>query len=87
MPVTHHPDQQCFEIIREGQPSTLKYRFIDDNTVDFYSTYVPESQRGTGTAAQLTKNALAWANSHHYHIVASCWFVDRYQKAVNRRKQ
>lgn len=62
---------------KEGHQATLRFRKVDSNTVDFYSTFVPEQCRGTGAGLKLVKHGLAWAKSQELDVVASCWFVEK----------
>lgn len=57
--------------------ATLKFRLIGSDTVDFYSTYVPEACRGTGAGVHIVNDALAWAHQQHLKVIPSCWFVEK----------
>jgi hypothetical protein len=61
-----------------GEIAVLKYRMLDGSSVDFCSTFVPESARGGRVAYNLVERGLAWARDKHYRIQASCWYVDRF---------
>ncbi len=78
--IEHQPEEQLFFInIDDGQRAFLKYRRLGDraaqSSVDFWSTFVPESQRGTGMASQLVDHGFQWAEQNGLHIEASCWYA------------
>lgn len=75
--VEHNPTGCYFFIEKEGHQAILKYRLESDNSVDFYSTFVPEPIRGGSIAVKLVKFGLKWANEQGYKIKASCWFVEK----------
>lgn len=74
--VQHLPEDNRFVLNLDGQEAQLKYRFPDDQRIDFTSTYVPPEFRGKGYARQLVDEGLSWARGHGYHIDASCSYVD-----------
>ena len=51
--------------------------------VDFYTTFVPDSLRGQGIAAQLVESGFAWADEQGLKIKASCWYA---AKKLERRQ-
>lgn len=59
------------------EKATLKYRMSGNNTVDFYSTFVPRKARGRGIAEALVEVGLAWAKKTQYKQQASCWYVKK----------
>lgn len=73
--VVHNLDEARFELRLSNKEIAYVLYKLENNTVDFFSTFVPESQRGQGLAAQLTKVALKWADQQHLRINASCWYV------------
>lgn len=73
--IEHNPTDCYFFIEKEGREAVLKYRLGPDNSIDFYSTFVPEPIRGGSIAVKLVKAGLKWANEQGYEIKASCWFV------------
>lgn len=56
----------------------LKYKKIDDKTLDYYSTFVPKPLRHQGIAGKITAFALRYALSHKYYVIPSCPFVKKY---------
>lgn len=75
--VIHQPQQQRFIIVQPEGEALLAYRLTGDS-IDFYSTYVPQSLRGQGLAERLVRAGLRWAKGEHLHISASCWYVARF---------
>ncbi|HLV00397.1 MAG TPA: GNAT family N-acetyltransferase [Acidobacteriota bacterium] len=79
--VEHQPESRRFVISMQGEEAVLRYSFVDERTVDYYSTFVPPSRRGEGIGSRLVEHALEWARRENYLVRASCPFVD----AVLRR--
>lgn len=78
--VQHQPEEQLFYVnFEDGQRAFLKYRRLGNraaqSAVDFWSTFVPESQRGTGLAAMLVDHGFDWAKEEGLHIETSCWYA------------
>lgn len=73
--IIHQPEQQQFVY----GPAHINYQInVERQQVDFYHTYVPDSLRGQGIAALLTKAALVWAHQKQLTIHASCSYVAQY---------
>lgn len=72
-------EQQFFIQLPEQEQAYMRYRFVDDadSVVDFYTTFVPSSQRGKGLAGYLVAAGFDWAESQQYQIQASCLYADR----------
>jgi predicted GNAT family acetyltransferase len=72
-------EQQFIVSLDDGQHAFLKYRFIESEeggtAVDFYSTFVPINQRGTGLASQLVEQGFQWADDNAFTIHSSCWYA------------
>lgn len=79
--VIEHDDaeQQFFVQFPEQEQAYMRYCFIDqaDSVVDFYTTFVPSSQRGKGLARKLVEAGFEWADIKSYQIKASCSYADR----------
>ena len=78
--IYHQEEEQLFFINVEGeQRAFMKYRRLGNraaqSAVDFWSTFVPESHRGTGMAAELVEYGFIWAESQNLHIETSCWYA------------
>jgi len=61
----------------DGGDATLKMRQLDDQTIEYYSTFVPVACRGSGIGARLVIHGLNWARDQGYKIVPTCSFVER----------
>ncbi|HEX7080134.1 MAG TPA: GNAT family N-acetyltransferase [Gammaproteobacteria bacterium] len=58
-----------------GGEAYLTYVRLGPRTLDYYSTFVPESLRGRGIASALVRHALAYAKDRRLKIVPTCPFV------------
>ncbi|XP_076608844.1 protein NATD1-like [Chaetodon auriga] len=58
--------------------AVLHYRFIGDKEVDLMSTYVPETFRGQGVAALLSKAAMDFLVEEKLKAHVSCWYIKKY---------
>ncbi len=61
-------EEECF----------LRYRYLADDTVDFFSTYVPKALGGRGYAAQLVEQGLKFCRNYGLKVVPSCSYVRAY---------
>jgi len=71
-------DQQTNRFVIEfenGEPAELKYRLQGEKDIDFFSTYVPNTQRGKGIAEQLVTHGFDWAKQQNYNLHATCWYA------------
>jgi len=75
----HQPEQQRFIVQLASEQASLNYR-LDNTTqsVNFYSTWVPDSARGLGLAKLLVEQGLAWARQQQLTIQADCWYVEKF---------
>jgi len=64
------------------EPSANANRSSAYLEVDFYTTFVPDSLRGQGVAAQLVESGFAWADEQGLEIKSSCWYA---AKKLERR--
>jgi len=76
--IKHDKKNQRFYAEKNHKESELLYKKIDEQTLDYYSTYVPESLREQGIAGQVTEYALQYAKDNHYQVVPSCPYVKSY---------
>lgn len=76
--IKHDEKNQRFFVEIENKESKLKYRKIDENTLDYFSTFVPEELRDKGIAGEITDYALQYAKKKNYKIIPSCPFVKSY---------
>jgi len=71
----HHDQGRRFWLEQDGEVAYLAYRFVDEQTVDYASTWTPHVLRGRGIATRLAEHALAWARDEGLTVIPSCWFV------------
>lgn len=74
----HDESKQCFYVIVDGKISHLKYRKINEQTLVYASTFVPQELRNKKIAARIVEYALKYATDHHYFVIPSCSFVKDY---------
>lgn len=80
--IEHQENEDLFYVaLEDGQRAYLKYRHSGLESavsqVDFWSTFVPDSHRGKGLAAQLVEHGFAWADEQGLYIISSCWYASR----------
>lgn len=80
--VQHDSQRQAFVLSSEGDEVLLRYRRPDSGSIEFYSTYTPESLRGRGLARVVVDAGLAYAEAEHLKVIPSCSYV---AKVVERR--
>ncbi len=75
--IRHDQDAGQFVAVLDGQASeaVMKYREADAGTLDYYSTYTPESLRGRGIAGVIVRAALDYALDHKLSVIPSCPYV------------
>ncbi|MGL4715360.1 MAG: GNAT family N-acetyltransferase [Aeromonas sp.] len=74
--IIHQANQQQFICMVEGKESRLRYRHLDANTIDAYSTFVPPELRVQGIADQLARACFNWTQAEGLTIVPSCRYID-----------
>ena len=84
MNIQHQTDQQQFIAQLDGHEAKITYCFVNDKTVDFNHTFVPDAFRGHGVAAELVITAIAWADENELAIQASCSYVRVRLKRLKR---
>lgn len=79
MNVQHNENTKRFYIeLDSGADAELKYRVMSDKSVDFYSTFVPNTHRSKGLALTLVKTGVEWAQQEGYEMHASCWYARKH---------
>ncbi|KAM8825241.1 protein NATD1-like [Synchiropus picturatus] len=58
--------------------AVLLYRFTADKQVDLMSTFVPETFRGQGVAALLSKAAMDFLAEEDLKARVSCWYIQKF---------
>lgn len=80
--VAQHEIEKCrFIVPSDPESAVIEYRMGPgqmEMVIDH--TYVPESLRGQGVAAILTKAALAYARASNLKVLPVCSYVDVYMK-------
>ncbi|XP_029293868.1 protein NATD1-like [Cottoperca gobio] len=66
--------------------AVLLYRFTGEKEVDLMSTYVPETFRGQGVAAQLSQAAMDFLVEENLKAHVSCWYIKKYIEDDPRRR-
>ncbi|KAM8843829.1 protein NATD1-like [Spinachia spinachia] len=64
----------------EADCAVLLYRFTGEKEVDLMSTYVPETFRGHGVAALLSRAAMDFLIEENLKAHISCWYIKKYIK-------
>jgi len=77
--VVHRPDEACFEVIVDGQRSSVDYRLRDD-VMSIVHTGVPPALEGRGIAAALVEAALAHARAQGWKVQPMCSYVRVYMR-------
>lgn len=78
MDIKHDKDNKRFYLKKENQVSELNYKKIDEQTLDYYRTFVPKPLRGQGIAARITAFALDYAKDNQFEVIPSCPYVKNY---------
>lgn len=78
MTIHHDPANQQFTAGSPAQPAELAYSLPTAGTIDFTHTFVPEDQRGQGTADELARAGLAYARQQHLKVRTSCEFMQAF---------
>lgn len=82
--IRHDPEQGKFFAEVEGQECVLRYRRLDDRTLEYGSTFVPPQQRGRGIAGEIVEHALRHARDEGLEVVPSCPFVAAWIERTGR---
>ena len=76
MNIEHNKKAKRFYMeLKGGVDAELKYRLMGDSSIDFYSTFVPNTHRGRGLASKLVEAGIAWAEENNLEMHASCWYA------------
>ena len=73
--IVHEREQLRFVTVAGGRTGLLRYRPVDDETLDLTSTWVHPSLRGRGVGEALVRAALDHARAEGYSVIPTCWFV------------
>ncbi len=76
--ILHDINEKKFYCIIDGIEAHMMYKEIDDNTLDYYHTYVPNELRGQKIAQKIVNEAVKFALSENKKIIPSCSYVQIY---------
>ncbi len=71
-------DQKMFYIQIDGERALLKYRMKSDDTIEYFSTFVPEEYRGGPYAEELVSYGLEYARENNLKVIPTCPYVERH---------
>ncbi len=72
--------ERRFEVDADGGLAFAEYA-IDDGTITFFHTFVPEAARGHGVASRLARAGLDAARARHLSVVPQCPLFVSYMTA------
>ena len=75
MTIHHDPANQEFTAGSPEEPAELAYSLPQEGVIDFTHTFVPEADRGQGTADELARAGLAYARQQRLKVRTSCEFM------------
>lgn len=75
MTIHHDPANQEFTAGSPKEPAELAYSLPQAGVIDFTHTFVPEADRGQGTADELARAGLAYARQQQLKVRTSCEFM------------
>ena len=79
--VVHNETDHEFSLSYDGhQPAYLRYRYLGPDSVQMYTTVVPDSLGGRGVAKILANTAFDWAVAHNLKMSLTCWYLSGYLK-------
>lgn len=81
MNIEHDVAARRFASRLESGTAVLSYDLRSDGVLDLYSTFVPQSGRGRGTAAALVQAAMEYARAEGYRVIPSCSYVAAWLRA------
>lgn len=67
-----------FFIPLDGKEAHLKYRMRNENTIDYFSTFVPPQYRGKSYGEDLVTYALVYARKHNLKVIVTCPFIKEF---------
>ena len=77
--IEHNTQEHCFEMKIEGHRCVLDYT-LHNHVMTVTHTGVPPELGGRGLAAEITKFALDYAQSHGWKVIPQCSYVAAYIK-------
>jgi predicted GNAT family acetyltransferase len=77
--VSHDAQRRRFTATVDGLDCVVDYR-RQDQLVTFTHTEVPRALQGRGIAAELVRQALAWAAAEGVRVIPACSYVSVYMR-------
>jgi predicted GNAT family acetyltransferase len=78
--IRHDLEGHKFYFEHDGLTALLSYSILENGTLDYKHTFVPEELRGGGLAGDLVLAACQYAQAEGKKIIPSCSFVDKWLK-------
>ncbi|MDA3885568.1 MAG: GNAT family N-acetyltransferase [Candidatus Delongbacteria bacterium] len=75
MVIKHDKEKQEFFAEIENKKAVLEYNKIDEDTLDYNHTFVPEELRGQKIASNIIKEGMNYAKNNGYKVIPTCPFV------------
>lgn len=76
--VLHDEKKHKFYIVIDGKEAVLDYKLVDQETLNYWRTFVPPEFRNKGIASKLVEYALNYAQQHGYYVMPTCPYVHCY---------
>lgn len=73
--VKHDSAAGRFYVDVDGSTAYLAYAQVDEKTLDFRRTFVPEALRGRGLASEIVRAALNHARTQGLRVIPTCSYV------------
>ena len=75
--ITHNPEENRFELTRDGHLAVLDYIMMDDIII-FTHTGVPPEIEGGNVGVKLVETGLEYARQNGLGVKSKCWFMSKY---------
>ncbi len=76
--VHHDTEGRKFYTKLEEHEAYMTYKQVDDTTLVYDHTFVPQELRGKGVAGAVVHHALEYARQQGYMVVPGCSYVRNY---------
>ena len=76
--VQHDTEGHKFYARLDGHEAYMTYKQVDDTTLVYDHTFVPQELRGKGVAGTVVNRALEYARQQGYTVVPGCTYVRNY---------
>ena len=78
IPVEHDVAGHRFVARIDGEEAYLQYRTVQEQVLDYVTTYTPPALRQRHIASTVVRHALDYARAQGLRVIPSCWFVAGY---------